>query len=52
MEYINNETLIISRNWMSEQIANGKLIGKGIDTYRGQNIKLSDSTFQWRTQLN
>ena len=51
MECINNETLIISRNGMSEQIADGKLFGKEIDTYHGQNIKLRNSTLQWRTQL-
>ena len=34
-----------------EQIADGKLFGKEIDTYHGQNIKLRNSTLQWRTQL-
>ena len=48
---LKNETLIISSNWMSllkritrEQIASGKLYGKGIDTYYGQNIKLNCPT--------
>ena len=29
-----------------EQIANGKLFGKRIDTYNGQNIKLESPTLQ------
>ena len=31
MEYINNELLIISRNWMSQQKADGKLFWTEMD---------------------
>ena len=34
-----------------EQIANGKLFGKGIDTYNGQNIKLESPTLQCTIQF-
>ena len=34
-----------------EQIVNGKLFGKGVDTYNGQNIKLESPTLQWTTQF-
>ena len=34
-----------------EQIASGKLYGKGIDTYYGQNITLNSPTLQWTTQF-
>ena len=36
---------------MLQQIANGKLFGKGIDTYNGQNIKLESPTLQWTIQF-
>ena len=35
----------------TEQIANGTLFGKGIDTYNGQNIKLESPTLQCATQF-
>ena len=51
MENLKYETLIISSNWMSDQIADEKLFGKEIDTYYGRNIKLKSPTLQWTTQF-